>query len=295
MRGMLHHHPGHELDEDVCALYALLNGRRFVVLSGAGISTESGIPDYRSPESLKKARTPVQYKEFLHHEPARIRYWARSFLGFPKLSRAKPNRAHVALASMEKSDRSDRFVGLITQNVDGLHQEAGSRRVLSLHGSIAWVRCMQCGMMEARAALQERLRALNSAFDARFSKAEHVEAAPDGDAELDSEALSSFRAADCMHCRGVLKPDVVFFGENVPKTLVEQAFAYLAEADALLVLGSSLTVFSGFRFVKRASEQAKPVAIVNAGPTRGDSLCSLKVNARLGEFLPKLFSLMDMR
>lgn len=275
-----------EAQADLELLHALLFGRRFVVLSGAGISTESGIPDYRSPESLKKARKPVQYREFIDHAPIRARYWARSFLGWPRLAQAKPNEAHRALASMER--QSDRLLGIITQNVDGLHFAAGSRSVLELHGALARVRCLACGQLEARDALQARLLELNP----HFFGAEPRALEPDGDAELGAETSASFRVADCGACGGLLKPDIVFFGENTAKSLVEQAFSLLFEAELLLVLGSSLSVFSGFRFVRRASEKGIPVAIVNLGPTRGDALCRLKVEARLGDFLPRLFSLL---
>lgn len=272
-------------DEDLEAFYALLRGHRIAVLSGAGLSTESGIPDYRGPHSLYKTRKPVQYREFVDHPHVRQRYWARSFLGYPNIARATPNPAHHALAMLEQFDR---LSGIITQNVDGLHAQAGSLRVVELHGALSRVRCLTCGRQEARDALQERLDQHNPAFAAR---AEGF--APDGDADLDGEAVASFRVADCLDCGGALKPDVVFFGENVQKKTVDEAFSLLSEADALLVVGSSLTVFSGFRFVKRASEMALPIAIANLGPTRGDALCRLKAEARLGDFLPRLAQLLQ--
>ena len=261
-------------------LVALLRDRRLLVLTGAGCSTESGIPDYRGPESARRKRQPLQYREFIGSAQARQRYWARSTLGWPAMSRAEPNGAHRAIAELE---RRGRLTTLITQNVDRLHHKAGSRAVIELHGALAEVKCLSCTEREERTLLQSRLLQANPGWlDAA------AELAPDGDAELPSEVTSSFHVVDCQHCGGVLKPDVVFFGENVARPLVERAYAEVDAAEALLVVGSSLTVFSGFRFVKRAAERKKPIAIVNLGPSRGDALASVCVAARAGEFLPAL-------
>ncbi len=268
------------LPETLPQLTSHLQGRRVLVLSGAGISTESGIPDYRGPESSKKPRNPMRYGQFVGSEAARQRYWARSFRGWQRVYKAQPNAGHRALAQLEQGRG---FTGLITQNVDGLHQAAGSRNVLELHGSLAAVRCLACRGVESRRKLQRRMRSANPAL--------HISAtdiAPDGDAEVSEEAIRRFNVPACERCGGVLKPDVVFFGENVPKARVSRAWSMYEQADVLLVVGSSLTVFSGYRFVARAAKEDKPVVIINAGPTRGDKDACLCVDARLGEVLPSL-------
>ncbi len=262
---------------ELAAAAALLRGRRVVALTGAGCSTESGIPDYRGPGTRERARNPVQYRAFVDDPRARQRYWARSMLGWPRFAAARPNDGHRAFAALE---RAGLLRGVITQNVDRLHHAAGSARVVELHGALAEVVCLACGAIEPRDALQRRLALLNPRWDA------DVELAPDGDAELD--AADGFRVADCLACGGVLKPRVVFFGENVPLGTVDRAFALLEEGDALLVAGSSLTVYSGFRFVRRAAERGVPVVVVNLGPTRGDPLAALRVDAPVGEVLPAL-------
>ncbi|ADI15734.1 NAD-dependent protein deacetylase [Truepera radiovictrix] len=267
-------------------LAAQLAGRRTLVLSGAGISTDSGIPDYRSPERLAKPRHPMRYQQFVASEGARQRYWARSAVGWPRVAAAQPNAAHRALARLEARG----VMGVITQNVDGLHQAAGSRRVLELHGSLAAVRCLTCRRVSSRRQLQTRLLALNPelALAARAASA----SAPDGDAEIPEALWACVRVPACTHCGGVLKPDVVFFGENVPAPRVARAYAMLERAEALLVVGSSLTVFSGYRFVVRAVQTGRPVYILNRGPTRGDDAAALKLEAPLGEALPKLAALL---
>jgi NAD+-dependent protein deacetylase sirtuin 4 len=265
---------------DVDRLVEFLQGRRVVVLTGAGCSTESGIPDYRGAGKARRPRTPMLYQEFMGEPEARARYWSRSAVGWPRFSRAGPNPAHLALARMEAAGA---IRGVITQNVDGLHQAAGSRRVLDLHGSLARVRCMGCGVPEARNAMQERLRALNPGLGSLEASAR---SAPDGDAQLPAGAWEAFRVPSCRRCRGVLKPDVVFFGENVPRDRLERAWALYEEGDRLLVAGSSLAVFSGRRFVMRAAREGIPVAILNVGPTRGDEWADLKVEGRVGEVLP---------
>jgi NAD-dependent deacetylase sirtuin 4 len=266
--------------EPLDALVGLLAGRRVVALTGAGCSTESGIPDYRGPGTLQRARNPIQWREFASDPEARRRYWARAAIGWRKFGRAKPNAAHHALAELE---RAGRIAGVITQNVDRLHRDAGSRRLVELHGAIDEVVCLGCGGITPRAAMQARLEQLNPGWADR-----HAEIAPDGDAEVPADAVIGFRVPACDGCGGDLKPRVVFFGENVPRPVVDDAWALFGEAEALLVIGSSLAVFSGYRFVKRAADTGIPVAIVNLGPTRGDPLAAVRVDASAGAVLPVL-------
>ncbi|MEX2610906.1 MAG: NAD-dependent protein deacetylase [Gemmatimonadota bacterium] len=270
------------------ALVELLRGRRIVVLAGAGCSTESGIPDYRGPAGSLRRRAPIQYQEFVRSLEGRQRYWARSAVGWPRFTAARPNAAHRALAQLEAVGA---LRGVITQNVDGLHHAAGSRRVVELHGSLAWVRCLECGSRVRRAALQQRLLAMNVGWTERLRSAAdavRIESAPDGDAELPPAALTSFRVPDCADCRGLLKPDVVFFGENVPRERVDEAWRLFHEADVLLVVGSSLAVYSGRRFVYMARDTGLPVAVVNLGPTRADEMAAVKVEGSVGVLLPRL-------
>ncbi len=262
------------------ALARVLEGRRIAVLTGAGISTESGIPDYRGPETRKRARSPIQYNAFLGDAHARQRYWARATVGWSRICEAAPNAGHRALAALEAAGR---VAGIITQNVDGLHGAAGSQRVVELHGALARVRCLGCGQPVPRADLQHRLATLNPDWAPRTA-----DAAPDGDAELDDDALARFAVPACEACGGVLKPDVVFFGECVPPATVADAWAVFDDADALLVAGSSLAVFSGYRFVLRAAQEGRPVALATLGETRGDALAAVKVEAPLGQLLPAL-------
>jgi NAD-dependent SIR2 family protein deacetylase len=266
------------------ALLDLLAERRIVVLAGAGCSTESGIPDYRGPEGVRRVRQPMQYQEFMRSEAARVRYWARSTIGWPRFAAARPNAAHLALARLESAGV---IQGVITQNVDGLHQAAGSRRVVELHGSLAAVRCLQCGEVLTRTEYQERLLGLNDGWLEALN-GDTAELAPDGDAELPSWAESSFRVAPCAVCGGALKPDVVFFGENVPASRVAEAWHLFGEAEVLLVVGSSLAVYSGRRFIYRAAEQAMPIGIINVGPTRADELAAAKVEGQVGVVLPRV-------
>ncbi len=270
-------------DAPIEALAALMRGRRTLVLSGAGISTESGIPDYRGPEGALRSRMPMQYREFVGSEEARRRYWARSAVGWARLTQARPNAGHTALARLEAAGA---VIGVITQNVDGLHQAAGSLLVLELHGTLAEVRCLTCGRTEARRHFQDRLIQENPGWAP--AGIETAQAAPDGDAELAAGEHELVSVPACLHCGGVMKPDVVFFGENVPGRRVEEAWAMLSEVDVLLVVGSSLAVFSGFRFVDRAAKDGKPVAIVNQGYTRGDEMAAVRIEGRLGEVLPRL-------
>lgn len=287
MRAPLVPEPASSLPPEVGALAELLRGRRIVVLTGAGCSTESGIPDYRGPGTRARARNPIQHMEFLNRPEVRARYWARSLLGWPRFSSARPNAAHHALAALERNGHA---LGLITQNVDRLHHAAGSSRIIELHGALAEVRCLSCGERGSRAELQERLLALNPGF-----LEQQVELRPDGDAELPLEAVRSFRVADCTHCGGALKPDVVFFGDNVPRPIVDAAFSMLEEGDALLVVGSSLAVFSGYRFVVRAAERRMPIGMINLGESRGAELAKVRVEARAGELLPRLVEALAQR
>jgi NAD-dependent SIR2 family protein deacetylase len=243
--------------------------RRLFILTGAGCSTNSGIPDYRDADGNWKRTPPVTYQDFMGKPATRRRYWARSLVGWRRFIQARPNDAHKALARLEALGRSEI---LLTQNVDRLHQSAGSSRVIDLHGRLDLVRCMSCGRTMPRAEFQEVLIRLNPAW-----RDLDAADAPDGDADLDSADFSSFAVPECEGCGGVLKPDVVFFGENVPRDRVETAKHHLAQADAMLVVGSSLMIFSGFRFVRMAAEVGLPVAAVNLGRTRADDLLTLKV------------------
>ena len=260
----------------------LLRGRAVVALTGAGMSTRSGIPDYRGPGTRRRAKAPVQFKEFTADPEARRRYWARAAVGWPRFCAAQPNAAHQALAALE---RAGALAGLITQNVDRLHHAAGSEDVVELHGALARVRCLECDRLEARASLQQRLVELNPQL-AEWEDA--VAMAPDGDAELPPPQIEAFVVADCTHCGGRLKPDVVFFGENVPPPVTERAWTTFARAEVLLVAGSSLTVFSGYRFVRRAAKEGTPVVIVNLGPTRGDGEAAVRIDADVVQALPEL-------
>ena len=262
---------------------ALLRKKRLFILGGAGLSTESGIPDYRGPESSKTPRNPMRFQQFVGSEAARRRYWARSFVGWQRVADARPNAAHRALSELEATGS---VTGLVTQNVDGLHQAAGSRRVLELHGSLAAVRCLNCNAVSSRRVLQEKLRDLNPELTAK-----PTELAPDGDAEVGERLEAGFRVPPCRLCGGTLKPDVVFFGENVPKRRVLRAYNLLSQADALVAVGTSLTVFSGYRFVVQAVKEGKPVVIINDGDTRGDNAATLKLGGRLGTVLPALTDL----
>ncbi len=260
----------------------LFNSRRLVVLTGAGCSTESGIPDYRGAGGAWTRHKPIYYSKFARFEEVRRFYWARSYRGWPRFAAARPNAAHRALAEMEESGNVH---FLITQNVDDLHQEAGSRNVLQLHGRNRIVVCLDCRSEFLRADIQERLRELNREWESDLLNADEADFAPDGDAAVARELVGAFRIASCDRCGGVLKPGVVFFGETVPPPKVALAMERVNEADALLVVGSSLTVWSGFRFVKRAAERRIPIAIVNIGPTRGDDLATLKIEAKCSEAL----------
>jgi NAD-dependent SIR2 family protein deacetylase len=263
----------------VTAAAELLRGRNWVALTGAGMSTDSGIPDYRGPTSIRA--TPMQYSEFLGSADAQRRYWARSYLGWRRIGRAEPNPGHRALADLEAVG----LTGVITQNVDGLHSAAGSSRVINLHGDIASVVCLECGDRSERSELQRRLQAANPKLGERHTL-EHAELRPDGDAVV--QDWRQFRLVGCAHCGGPLKPDVVFFGESVPKPRVEAAYALLERGEVLVVLGSSLTVMSGLRFVRHNAKQQRLVMIINRGATRGDELANVKIDHGCSETLTEL-------
>ncbi len=257
-----------------------LAGRRVVVLTGAGVSTESGIPDYRSPEALKRVRRPIHGPEFVRSAALRRRYWARSMVGWPRFRDARPGAAHHAIAQLEASGA---VRAVITQNVDRLHHAAGSREIVELHGALAETVCLECGCIETRDALQERMRDLNPSWLDGPSPM-----APDGDADLPDELIEGFVTPACVQCDGVLKPNVVFFGHNVARPIVDDAFAKLDEAEVLLVAGTSLAVFSGYRFLLRAADRKIPIAVVNRGPVRGEERATVKLEASTGEMLTSL-------
>jgi NAD-dependent SIR2 family protein deacetylase len=250
---------------------------RLFVLTGAGCSTESGIPDYRDADGEWKRGRPVMFQAFVADEGARKRYWARSLVGFRRMREARPNAAHRALAGLEHRGG---VAQLVTQNVDGLHQAAGSRRVIDLHGRIDLVRCLGCERRISREQLQRELLQRNPGFVT-------IDAldAPDGDADLNGVAFDAFDVPPCERCGGLLKPDVVFFGENVPPVRVQRAMAAMQTSDAMLVVGSSLMVYSGYRFVKAMAETGKPIAAINLGRTRADDLLALKITDRCGDAL----------
>jgi NAD-dependent SIR2 family protein deacetylase len=251
------------------------------ILSGAGLSTESGIPDYRGPTGLARRATPMTYQTFAGSAAARRRYWARSHVGWRHIARAAPNDGHLAVAELS---RRGLLTGIITQNVDGLHQAAGASGVTELHGSLHQVICLSCGQRTSRTELGRRLEAANPGWDTEAAASIN----PDGDAVLDDEAAASFRIADCALCQGVLKPDVVFFGENVPRPRVQACYTLVENASALVVLGSSLTVMSGLRYVRHAAKLGRPVVIVNQGATRGDPYATATLDAPLGQTLSAL-------
>jgi NAD-dependent SIR2 family protein deacetylase len=263
---------------DAAALAAALGAyRRWFVLTGAGCSTDSGIPAYRDENGVWQHKAPIQYGDFRTKEAVRRRYWARSFVGFERMRRARPNAAHAALAELEMAGRVE---VLATQNVDGLHQLAGSQRVIDLHGQLALVVCLGCRAETSRERLQAELEAQNPSL----ARAREIGPAPDGDAEVetlhrDTSHLDTLRVPVCSECGGLLKPAVVFFGETVPAERVARAYAALEASDAVLVVGSSLSVFSGYRFVRRAHEQGKPIVVVNRGVTRADAFAKLKISA----------------
>ncbi|MEU6583461.1 NAD-dependent protein deacetylase [Nocardia sp. NPDC046763] len=261
-------------------LLDLVSGRRLAVLTGAGISTDSGIPDYRSADA--PPRTPMTYQQFIGDQLFRKRYWARNHVGWRRMDAARPNPSHRALARLE---RAGLVSGLITQNVDLLHTKAGHRRVIDLHGVYARVRCLACDALTSRMALADRLEAANPGFADSFPL-DGLEVAPDADAVVtDTDA---FRMVDCLHCGGLLKPDIVYFGESVPKPRVAAALDLVDSADALLVVGSSLTVMSGLRFARRTAKSGRPLIILNRGGTRADALATLIIDTGCAPVLTAL-------
>lgn len=267
--------------KQTAALADFLADHRPMVLTGAGISTESGIPDYRGEETRRRARSPITWSEFTSSSNQRKRYWARSLVGWPHMHGAQPNPAHSALAELE---RDGRISGVVTQNVDGLHQKGGSTGVIELHGSLHEVICLSCGQTENRELLQARLLQMNPTF-ARSDGWLRA----DGDRDRDTaEDLSSFCPPECLACGGPLKPRVVFFGESVPAHIVAAAYARLESSDSLWIVGSSLAVFSGYRFVKRAAKDGKAIALVDLGRVRGEELASCRVEGRAAEVMALL-------
>ena len=256
---------------------------RLLILTGAGVSTDSGIPDYRDTEGAWKRSQPVEHQAFMTQPALRQRYWGRSLIGWPVVRNAQPNQAHHCLTALERLGHSHL---ILTQNVDRLHQRAGSERVLDLHGRADQVICMGCGYRCERDEVHDRCHALNPAFQ-RLS----ATAAPDGDADLEVD-FSEFQVADCPSCGGILKPDVVFFGDFVPRQRVDTGRAALEASDGLLVIGSSLMVMSGFRFCRYAHQAGKAIATLNLGRTRADDLSSERLNARIGETLEMALSLL---
>ncbi|MDP3713904.1 MAG: NAD-dependent protein deacetylase [Mycobacteriales bacterium] len=259
-------------------LREVVAGGDVLVLTGAGLSTASGIPDYRGPQGSLRRHTPMTHQAFTGSPEARQRYWARSHLGWSRFGTASPNPGHLAVTALQDLGL---LIGVVTQNVDGLHTAAGTRDVVDLHGRLDRVVCLDCGDVTARDLLAARLADTNTGWTAR---AGHLN--PDGDVELDDE--SGFTVVDCLRCGSVLKPDVVFFGGSVPRDLVEQTYALADRARALLVLGSSLQVMSGYRFALHAAKRGVPVVLVNQGETRADHLAALKVEAPLQDVLPAL-------
>jgi NAD-dependent SIR2 family protein deacetylase len=256
--------------------------RRLLVLTGAGCSTQAGIPDYRDANGAWKRDEPMRYQVFVADALARKRYWARSMLGWQTMRNARPTAAHRALANLEQAGRIQL---LVTQNVDGLHNAAGSSNVVDLHGRIDMVCCMACGARSPRQAMQDALVGRNPQWLAMEARS-----APDGDADLEVQDFSAFEVPSCGLCGGMLKPDVVFFGESVPRERVAAVRTALAQADAMLVAGSSLMVYSGYRFVEEAVAAGKAVAVVNLGRTRADSVLTLKVEHEVGNTLQELVS-----
>ena len=276
MQGTLEHQEDH-LD----ALYRAMAERRFVVLTGAGISTSSGIPDYRDSEGVRRGKAPMMYQEFLATPQARRRYWARAMLGWPRVRIAQPNKAHLALATLQQRER---ISGLITQNVDTLHDQAGSHDVIELHGSLHRVLCLDCQQRSERDVIQRVMEDQNP-----YLAGVDAVQAPDGDTLLDPAFEERFQVPHCPHCTGQrLKPDVVFFGENVAQATAAKAMAAVQHAGGLLVVGSSLMAYSAFRLCKAMVEQGKPVIAINLGKTRGDELLQLKIEASCERLLPLL-------
>ena len=275
--------PAPTAEENLAYIAEILAERDVAVLTGAGLSTESGIPDYRGATGSLRRHTPMTYQDFVATAAGRQRYWARSHLGWRTITGARPNAGHYAVAALEAAGHVS---GVITQNVDGLHRAAGSPDAIELHGGLDRVICVTCGTLSTREELDERLHAANPGFPDRIANAP---VNPDGDVELDDSLVAGFKIASCEACgTGILKPDVVFFGENVPKPRVQECYDLIDRSRGLLVLGSSLTVMSGLRFVRYAAKAYLPVAIINQGETRGDAQASVRADLPLGPALTEL-------
>ncbi|MHA4980277.1 NAD-dependent protein deacetylase [Pseudomonas extremorientalis] len=270
-------HQENQLD----TLHRAMAERHFLVLTGAGISTSSGIPDYRDSDGVRRGKAPMMYQEFLATAQARRRYWARAMLGWPRVRIAQPNKAHLALATLQQRGP---ISGLITQNVDTLHDQAGTHDVIELHGSLHRVLCLDCQLRSARDAIQRQME-----IDNPYLAQVHAVQAPDGDTLLDPAFEEHFQVPHCPHCNGErLKPDVVFFGENVAPATAARAMAAVGHAEGLLVVGSSLMAYSAFRLCKAMVEQGKPVIAINLGKTRADELLQVKIEAECERLLPRL-------
>lgn len=268
-------------EDHLDTLYRAMAERRFLVLTGAGISTSSGIPDYRDSEGVRRGKAPMMYQEFLATPQARRRYWARAMLGWPRVRIAQPNKAHLALATLQQRQR---ISGLITQNVDTLHDQAGSHDVIELHGSLHRVLCLDCQLRSTRDVIQRQME-----IDNPYLAQVHAVQAPDGDTLLDPTFEEHFQVPHCPHCNGErLKPDVVFFGENVAPATAARAMAAVEQAEGLLVVGSSLMAYSAFRLCKAMVEHGKPVIAINLGKTRGDELLQVKIESSCEQLLPLL-------
>ncbi|RWS31849.1 NAD-dependent deacetylase sirtuin-4-like protein [Leptotrombidium deliense] len=287
--------PRHEpvCEADVRDLQSFVdNSKRMLVLTGAGVSTESGLPDYRSAEVglyAKSNHKPMEIKAFLESEAMRKKYWSRNYIAFPRLTRIEPNYTHLTLTKWE---RSNRLVSTVTQNVDRLHQKSGSKNVIELHGNGYVVKCTDsnkvgCGYKISRSVFQQHLNELNNDLFEKFDSIAGT-LRPDMDVDINSNYVQNFKIPQCPQCCGILKPDIIFFGDNVPKCTVEKVYKLVEASDSFLVLGSSLSVFSAYRFVLFANELKKPIAIVNIGSTRADALKLLHINKRCGEILPLL-------
>ncbi|KAJ8975768.1 hypothetical protein NQ317_004818 [Molorchus minor] len=284
---LLHFVPKHSpvLDTEVKLLENFISSsKNIAVLTGAGISTESGIPDYRSEEVGLYARSnhkPIQHLEFIKSATVRRRYWARNYVGWERFSKCQPNPVHFSVRNLETD--FNKVSSVITQNVDNLHYKAGSKNVIELHGTAFRVICLECDKSYSRYHIQEVLSELNP-----MMKATSDMVRPDGDVEIPQERVRDFNPPLCESCGGALKPDIIFFGDNVPKFRVDAVRTVVSESDALLVLGSSLSVFSGYRIILQAVEEKKNIAVVNIGPTRADKVVNLKISARCGDILPKI-------
>jgi NAD-dependent SIR2 family protein deacetylase len=276
----------HDLDSAPALADFLARHPHTLVLTGAGLSTASGIPDYRGRDGVRRGRAPIQGPEFRKSTAVQQRYWARSMVGWPTMAQARPNPGHVALAALEQGQR---IGSVLTQNVDGLHQRAGSLSVLELHGNIRTVRCLVCDATFSRAFIQTVMSEANPGLVDALAQP-----APDGDAHIEPDALDEFHAPFCLHCGGTLTPDVIFFGDNIPAARTVEALTRMENADALLVVGSSLMVYSGFRFARMAAASGKKIAAINQGITRADDLIDLKVEASAEVILPRVAELLQL-